>query len=94
MFYSHPSPDGLYPAFKSTRGLSPPHCAVALRDEDVRQLLSTALRLRHGKAQSSLPEQLMALFIQVGRRLRRRRGGARPHARGCMQPAGVCVRVC
>lgn len=40
--------------------------AVALRDEDVRQLLSTALRLRHGKAQSSLPEQLMAVFIQVG----------------------------
>lgn len=41
--------------------------AVALRDEDVRQLLSTALRLRHGKAQSSLPEQLMAVFIQVGK---------------------------
>ncbi len=40
--------------------------AVTLRDEDVRQLLSTALRLRHGKAQSSLPEQLMAVFIQVG----------------------------
>ncbi|KAI7836009.1 hypothetical protein COHA_010093 [Chlorella ohadii] len=43
--------------------------AVALRDEDVRQLLSTALRLRHGKAQSSLPEQLMAVFIQYYRRL-------------------------
>lgn len=31
----------------------------------MRQLLSTALRLRHGKVQSSLPEQLMAVFMQV-----------------------------
>lgn len=37
----------------------------------MRHLLTTALRLRHGKAQSSLPEQLMSVFVQYYRRLDR-----------------------
>lgn len=44
-----------------------PHAAApgALGNDDVRQLLHTALRIRQGKAQSSLPEQLIAVFMQV-----------------------------
>ncbi len=37
----------------------------ALGNDDVRQLLHAALRMRQGKAQSSLPEQLIAVFMQV-----------------------------
>jgi hypothetical protein len=37
----------------------------------VRQLLHTALRLRQGKGQSSVPEQLLSLFVAHYRRLER-----------------------
>ncbi|KAL4451334.1 hypothetical protein ABPG77_009406 [Micractinium sp. CCAP 211/92] len=41
----------------------------ALGNDDVRQLLHAALRMRQGKAQSSLPEQLIAVFMQYYRQL-------------------------
>ena len=43
--------------------------AGPLSDDDVRQLLLTALRVRQGKAQSSLPEELVAVFMQYYKQL-------------------------